>query len=781
MRHSRRILLTAVLLTTCSAFAQQPPTEERVKLAQVLGKVEIRTPQAPAWRAARVGQPVKVGWDVRTYVESDAQLAFGSGTQLRVGENSVVTVSKAMVSQSGAASNTAIKVATGQIWANVKKLANQKSTFEFETPTATASIRGTRLGINVGKAGTSIDVYEGLVMVRPNGSNRETPVPKFTRAVIAAGGREVQLQKFDDKAHADSGGMVDPFAGAPALDSSGAPPAQIAGTDSTPAAPATAAVSDSAPAAPTRTPLVLSITSPLSHTFVNTPSTSVKGRVTPGAALLVSGKESPVGADGSFNANVDLEVGANRLPVSATLGDQSTVSEVVVEYRPPLFLNVTNVIDNMEVASPDFTLELEVSEGARYSVNGKEGVARVQLKPGNNVIAVRAWDAWNNRTDRSFSIKYRTNGKLLLTMTQPPDGSKITETMIQVSGNTTPGALVTVNGGAVPVSSAGSFSTRVPIPDEPQDYTVTVVATLGDEEMTSERTVTYEPIKEPLSLSITSPLSGLVVKQRTLRIAGKTTAGAKVTINGRSSTVSPSGLISAELQFAEADLGDYTIDVSADDGDQEVTASVRVTVDITSPQLNTSVPSLVVQGAGQPATKVGDFGMQVLDRTPEDQVTVSVENNSSRDEYQLASGGRETFRLEEGANKYTIVARDVAGNASNTVVGETYFLPGPLSIDIVEPMDNPYVIDDLPPLPRNTSKPTLKIKVEVDDGIGTVPRTIKYCKVIGSRGEMLLRNNNDYTFSGTLDVGRGSNAFTITTEDLAGNTATKRFEMRIAQ
>jgi len=82
-------------------------------------------------------------------------------------------------------------------------------------------------------------------------------------------------------------------------------------------------------------------------------------------------------------------------------------------------------------------------------------------------------------------------------------------------------------------------------------------------------------------------------------------------------------------------------------------------------------------------------------------------------------------------------------------------------------------------LPKNASSPSLHVHIEISDGIHSVPESIKYCKIIGNGGEVLLRDNKDYTFDGTLTLGRGSNAFTIQVEDLAGNIQTKRLDVTI--
>ena len=810
----RNLWLGSVVVALVLGVVHAQVTEERVTFAQLVGKVEIRSPKGGSWRPARAGMRVRMGWDIRTYVESTAELKFATGSVIRVDENTVVTVSKALVDKSaGGESETGMKVSTGKIWANVKKLTNTKSKFDFETPTAVASIRGTRLGIDVRGGGTSIDVYEGLVMVRPRGGGEDVPVSTRTRAVVTAGSRDVELHNFEegDSASGDQPPMVDPFADSTGVDSTdvdstgadstvadsaaadSAGGTEGAGADSSAAAPdSTAGAStdsigtrrdssrvDSAGAesGPVGAPS-LRITAPLENAVVDQTPVRVEGRTTPGAVVRVGGSDAGVGADGSFSATVDLERGANALSVSASLDGRETTRELNLEYRPALFLNISNVVDNMDVTSPELQLEIEVTEGASFSVDGRSGETEVSLEEGRNVIEVVAWDEWDNRVERALAVNYRPGMSLVMTITSPRDGETITEPMIAVGGTATPGAEVEVNGIAVP-AAGGSFNHRVPIPDEPQEYFLDFTASLAGEEVTESRTVVYEPEREELSLTVTSPADGEQITRKLVRIAGETAPGARVTVNGRRATVSPSGVISMEIRFAESDIGEYSLDIAAENDIDEEVKTMVLEVDGTSPEINTSPPQLTVQGHGTPATKRGEFLVQALDRTPGDRVTVEIEHNGTTDEYTLNPGGRETIRLEEGRNDYTIAGRDRAGNRSNVVSGKIYYLPGPLEIDILEPGDNPFVIDDLPPMPRGAAGPRMQLEVEIDDRINDVPETIEYCKIVGQGISMVLKDNEDYGFSGTIDLARGANTFTIVAEDIAGNTVSERLEIRI--
>ncbi len=82
-------------------------------------------------------------------------------------------------------------------------------------------------------------------------------------------------------------------------------------------------------------------------------------------------------------------------------------------------------------------------------------------------------------------------------------------------------------------------------------------------------------------------------------------------------------------------------------------------------------------------------------------------------------------------------------------------------------------------MPGKKGLKPFNVVIEIDDGIGTVPETIKYCKLISNGQTFLLRNNNDYIYKGDVPIVRGKNNYTVFVEDLAGNTISSRLEITI--
>lgn len=121
--------------------------ETTIKTAAVVGEVTLQKAGVGDWIPVRVGSKAKQADKVRTAVESQVSFQFGDGSVVTIAENSIVEL-KTLISGEGA-SNTKLGVKTGKVLFNIQKLANARSTFEFETQTATAAIRGTEGDVQV--------------------------------------------------------------------------------------------------------------------------------------------------------------------------------------------------------------------------------------------------------------------------------------------------------------------------------------------------------------------------------------------------------------------------------------------------------------------------------------------------------------------------------------------------------------------------------------------------------------------------------------------------------
>jgi len=134
-----RFASTAMLFVAASLWAAAP--DVLIKAQSVVGEVSQQHGGKGEWAPLKVGSKLKQADQVRTAVESQVNLEFPDGSQVTIAENSVVNI-KTLVAAEGS-SNTKLDLKTGKLMFNIHKLASAKSSFEFETHTATAAIRGT--------------------------------------------------------------------------------------------------------------------------------------------------------------------------------------------------------------------------------------------------------------------------------------------------------------------------------------------------------------------------------------------------------------------------------------------------------------------------------------------------------------------------------------------------------------------------------------------------------------------------------------------------------------
>ena len=756
-----------LMVLMASVGAAEPA---KARITQLVGKVEVRSREAASWRPARLGMMVKESWDIRSYVESEAEVTFENGTIVKIGENSVVTLSRHMVDEKSGASHSTVKIMTGKVWANVKKLTETQSKFDFETPTAVASIRGTRLGIDVVRRRTFIDVYEGVVAVRRKNGTASIKVTANTRAIVERGERNIAVVDFKNlqKEQKGKGAETPPHDPFTNKDTVSAP-----GDSSSP-------VNDTLQQDSGIDGNLFQVSFPQPGAVVEESPFTLRGKAVTGAAVTVAGKPVELEADGNFTQLIELQPGANTVSIAAELNGKRQNAEITCDYHIPLQLNVANIENGMEVRSKSIVLDIVISEGAHYSVNGVEGTREVLLNEGKNVITIEAWDDYNNRTSQQYEVIFKQKKGFTLSVVAPDNGSTVSEPLIQVTGSTVSAANVFVNDMQVPVGPDGFFSARIPIPDEPYVYSVEIRAEYEGKELTEVRTVTYEPQKEKLFLECTSPVAGQVVSSRTLRIAGKTSPRASVTANGMPVSVSGNGTYNREIALTERDIGSYIVEVTAQNENEEVNKTITVEVSGKSPQINVNAPICQFSLQGQQATTQNSAPIQLLDRTPDEELTLKITNNGSTENIITEPGRTEYLLLNEGENVYSIQAFDRAGNASQMINGKIYCLPGPLIILLNEPSSNPMVYEGLPPALHpgyTTSEEPIDVEVEIDDGIGNVPMSIRHCKVIGNGQTVLLRNNNDYIFVGKVNVRRGTNRFSIQVEDMTGRVEISRFSV----
>lgn len=143
------------------------------------------------WKFAKMDNKLPVGTKIKTGLDSSAVLSFADMSYF------VMKPSTEVILSSPTTKESKIKLAAGNIWANVKKMIVDGS-MDIEMSQAVAGIKGT-IFICEEKDGTStLKVIEGDVLFTDRETNSEIPVTSGKK--IAAGTEALALSDFDAKA-----------------------------------------------------------------------------------------------------------------------------------------------------------------------------------------------------------------------------------------------------------------------------------------------------------------------------------------------------------------------------------------------------------------------------------------------------------------------------------------------------------------------------------------------------------------------------------------------------
>ena len=146
-----KIALLALLALVFASAASAAPKERTAVADAVLGQVEISKPPANKWKKVKTGAKITHKDRIRTFAGARLDIRFPDGSTLAVEENSVLGMNE-LLEENGNTRST-VRVDKGTVLFSIRKLTTAQSSFEFETSTATAAIRGTEGGVAVSDGG----------------------------------------------------------------------------------------------------------------------------------------------------------------------------------------------------------------------------------------------------------------------------------------------------------------------------------------------------------------------------------------------------------------------------------------------------------------------------------------------------------------------------------------------------------------------------------------------------------------------------------------------------
>ncbi len=389
----------------------------------------------------------------------------------------------------------------------------------------------------------------------------------------------------------------------------------------------------------TKTPPVVTVSSPADNFRTNKRSVAVNGQLEKGTILTINGVPVTLSADGTYSQDVQLDMETNLIEVTGynSAGLSSTVTRTVVfDNIPPIVGGVEHGkhYPNGTTLNPTFTEGTGTLNGLPFT-SGSSITAK-----GKYTLIVT--DAAGNQTTVEFYIDP------ILNIDSPADNIITEQTTIRVSG-TSEGS-VTVNGAPVQYYyECDTFYKDVALQPGKNVITITATDSQGNQAVVT-RTVTS------VIARVTAPVNNLLTNQGTVTVTGIAPVDAVVTVNGQAVTVDATGAFSKAVTLIP---GSNTVTVVGTDKTGLSTTVTRVVnFDNLAPVLTITGPAdnLVTESTSVTVTGYANEG------------TVLV-NGQNVTYYYESDDFYKSVSLAPGKNTITIKATDAAGN--QTVVTRT--------------------------------------------------------------------------------------------------------------
>lgn len=426
----------------------------------------------------------------------------------------------------------------------------------------------------------------------------------------------------------------------------------------------------------------VSVTAAEPATRQNTVAITVQAREgTPslaGAAIAISVNGAPqaldpavIGETGTYTYTAALtREGANTIDVQVTGGNGLTgsASVTVVRDTTPSALNVTPPAATTTGSSVTITGTAEA--GARISASGGAATATaeaaadgsfsltVQLNVGANTITVTAADAVGNITEapaftvtRSVPAAPIAVTPVLPTISLTAAAGVTRQSSVDLTGTTAPYAAVVIRKGSQQLATLtagadGRFTYAAALAEG--ENTFTAVATTGSGSASATITVVRDTTAPALSARVEQD----VVNTASLAVPVTAEKGARILVDGQAAgTAGADGKLTITLQLQEGQ-NRFTLKAVDPAGNESGTVTLAVVLD-------TVAPTLAVSGPRQPVAE------EAAELTVRTEAGAAVLVNGQAAGTAGADGSLTvTVPLAPGENRFTLVARDRAGNLS---------------------------------------------------------------------------------------------------------------------
>jgi uncharacterized repeat protein (TIGR01451 family) len=146
-------------------------------LSSADGNVLVMEAGTSAWADAQVGVSLKTGDGIKTGAGSSAEITFLDGSTIKLQADTEIDIATLEISTETGSKTIQVKQAIGDTVSRVTHLIDTASSYEVETPSCVAAVRGSAMEVKVGPDGTTwVTNLEGHIVVIANGVELEVPL-----------------------------------------------------------------------------------------------------------------------------------------------------------------------------------------------------------------------------------------------------------------------------------------------------------------------------------------------------------------------------------------------------------------------------------------------------------------------------------------------------------------------------------------------------------------------------------------------------------------------------
>jgi hypothetical protein len=206
MRHPVLLIFinAMILIVVFALMTQSLVVIQRIASADVInGRIEVQRSGKGDFKLLAKGDLIKTGDVVRSSKASTAEFKWADGTRWKIMPLTEITVKKSIHNAIKKSDDSQLKLTAGKVFVRIVKALRPTSTFQVETPTAVAAVRGTIFSVTYQNGKSEVAVFKGRVAVSSkgeDGSASESIEPGHAAVSTAPG----DLCERDDSADAQA-------------------------------------------------------------------------------------------------------------------------------------------------------------------------------------------------------------------------------------------------------------------------------------------------------------------------------------------------------------------------------------------------------------------------------------------------------------------------------------------------------------------------------------------------------------------------------------------------